>query len=62
MMGNYSEFDIIQKAIHHTYHLLERDDTATAAVYELKSAREQYLQALSHRTLIDAHYLKFIVK
>lgn len=61
MKENYSEFDIIQKAIYHTYHVLETENAVTA-VEEIRDAEEQYLSALSHKTLIDKQYLKTMIE
>jgi len=61
MKGNFSEFDIIQRAIYHTYHVLENENALTA-VDEIRDAEEQYLSALAHKTLIDKQYLKAIIE
>ncbi len=62
MTGNFPEFDIIQRAIHRTYHMLENDESASMAVDGLRAAQEQYLLALSHKTLIDTNYLKAMME
>ncbi|WP_028402748.1 DUF3921 family protein [Ectobacillus panaciterrae] len=61
MKKNVSEFDMIQKAIYHTYDVLE-NECADLAVDEMKAAREHYLLALSHKTLIDKQYLKRMIE
>lgn len=62
MTGSFPEFDIIQKAIHRTYHMLEQDEAASVAVDGLRVAQEHYLLALSHKTLIDTNYLKTMME
>jgi hypothetical protein len=61
MKENISEFDMIQKALYHTYHVLANENAELAA-NEMKAAEEHYLQALSHKTLIDMQYLKRMIE
>ncbi|MDP7978395.1 DUF3921 family protein [Bacillus sp. WLY-B-L8] len=57
------QFSIIQKAIHRTYDELEKEvNLHGVANYELTRAREEYLSALSHETLIDKQYLKSLIE
>ncbi|ENQ3108276.1 Protein of unknown function [Bacillus sp. 491mf] len=57
------QFSIIQKAIHRTYDELEKEvNLHGVADYELERAREEYLSALSHETLIDKRYLKSLIE
>ncbi|MCP8968801.1 DUF3921 family protein [Ectobacillus ponti] len=55
----YTQFDLIQRAIQTTSHLLKEHGTEAES---LQSAREQYLHALSHETLIDPDYLRHIIE
>ncbi|MGF9966640.1 DUF3921 domain-containing protein [Bacillus pseudomycoides] len=57
------QFSMIQKAIHRTYDELEKEvNLHGVADYELQQAREEYLLALSHETLIDKRYLKSLIE
>ncbi|MFD3446062.1 DUF3921 family protein [Microbacteriaceae bacterium 4G12] len=60
MNESFSEFDLIYKAIRHTYDVLE--GTNGEVREEVKAAHEQYLLALSHKTLIETQYLKAMIE
>lgn len=56
------QFSIIQKAIHRTHDELEKEvNLHGVADHEFQRAREEFLSALSHETLIDKRYLKSLI-
>ncbi|MDM5154183.1 DUF3921 family protein [Bacillus sp. DX1.1] len=55
------QFSMIQKAIHRTYDELGEELQGTA-IDEIQRAREEYLSALSHETLIEKRYLKSLIE
>jgi hypothetical protein len=57
MRDRFVEFDMIQRAIHHTQRVITEN-----ACHEIEIAKEQYLMALSHETLVEAQYLKYIIE
>ncbi|MBO9128197.1 DUF3921 family protein [Bacillus sp. 165] len=63
MNQDFSEFDIIYKAIHHSHSILANNEhVKQSAFQELQAAQEEYLQALAHKTLIDKQYLQSIIE
>ncbi|MEI4830530.1 DUF3921 family protein [Bacillus sp. FJAT-53711] len=57
------QFSMIQRAIHRTHDELEKEvNLHGVADHELQRAREEYLSALSHETLIDKQYLKSLIE